>query len=86
MSYSVIIPKPVQKQLGKLPPEMHNRVLEKLTELEIEPRRSGVKKLKGYDNEYRVRVGDYRLRYEIDDESSTVALLHCQHRKDVYRN
>ncbi len=50
------------------------------------PRPEGVVKLKGYDDEYRIRIGDYRVRYEIDDEESIVVLLHCKHRKDVYRN
>nr|WP_246275672.1 type II toxin-antitoxin system RelE/ParE family toxin [Brasilonema bromeliae] len=41
--------------------------------------------LKTSDHEYRIRVGDYRVRYEIDDESQLVQLLQCKHRKDVYR-
>ncbi|MEH2406207.1 type II toxin-antitoxin system RelE family toxin [Nostoc sp.] len=42
-------------------------------------------KLKGSDNEYRIRIGDYRVRYEIDDQSQLVQILQCKHRKDVYR-
>jgi len=41
--------------------------------------------LKGRENEYRIRVGDYRVRYEVLDQESIVLLLHCKHRKDVYR-
>ena len=85
MSYEVIIPKPVQKQLKNLPPTINERVLEKILSLVEEPRPFGVKKLSGFDNEYRIRIGDYRVRYEINDETLTVIVLHCQHRKDIYK-
>lgn len=85
MSYAVLIPKPVQKQLNDLPAEVRSQILEKLLSLEQEPRPLGVKKLKGFESEYRVRVSDYRVRYEVDDETSTVVVLHCKHRKEVYR-
>jgi mRNA interferase RelE/StbE len=41
--------------------------------------------LKGYDNEYRIRIGDYRLVYEIQDEQLIVLLVQCKHRRDVYK-
>jgi mRNA interferase RelE/StbE len=85
MTYTVIVPKPVQKQLDSLPDDMRDRILEKIVLLAGNPRPEGVVKLKGYDDEYRIRIGDYRVRYEIDDEESIVVLLHCKHRKDVYR-
>ncbi|QYX31252.1 type II toxin-antitoxin system RelE family toxin [Sphaerospermopsis torques-reginae] len=85
MSYKVIIPKPVQKQLDNLQNDVSARVLEKILSLAEDPRPSGVKKLKGFDNEYRIRIGDYRVRYEIDDQTLTVIVLHCLHRKDVYK-
>lgn len=86
MSYQVIIPKPVGKQLDNLPKQVRDRIIEKILSLEEKPRPSKVKKLKGFDNEYRLRVGDYRIRYEIDDKNLTVIVLHCKHRKDVYKN
>ena len=49
------------------------------------PRPRGALKLRGYANEYRIRIGDYRVRYEIRDDESIVLLLHCAHRKDAYR-
>jgi mRNA interferase RelE/StbE len=87
MSYSVIVPKPVQKQLNQLSEEVRDRILDKILEFVENPRPSGVKKLKGYDNEYRVRVGDYRIRYQIDTmESVSSWFLACRHRKDAYRD
>ena len=65
--------------------DVKERVIEKIMNLAHEPRPDGVVKLKGSDNEYRIRIGDYRVRYEIDDEGQLVQLLQCKHRKDVYR-
>jgi mRNA interferase RelE/StbE len=67
MTYAVIIPKIVQKQLDALPEDIYERVIDKLQQLAEDPRPSGVVKLKGSDNEYRIRIGDYRVRYEIND-------------------
>lgn len=85
MIYQVIIPKPVQKQLDALPNLVCTRILRQLASLKENPRPQGCVKLKGYENEYRIRVGDYRIRYEIRESESVVLLLHCKHRKDVYR-
>jgi len=85
MHYRILIPRPVQKQLDDLPKAVLERVLQRLVALQQEPRPRGCIKLKGYQFEYRLRVGDYRLRYEIRDAESVIVLLHCKHRKDVYR-
>ncbi len=85
MTYTVIVPKPFQKQLDCLPEEIQERILEKIILLEEDPRPPGTVKLKGYDNEYRIRIGDYRVRYEVNDKEFLVLLLHCKHRKDIYK-
>ena len=85
MSYSIIISKSVQKQISNLPSQIRNRVIEKIQSLVQEPRPSDVVKLKGSGKEYRIRIGDYRVRYEIDDSSQIIKLLQCKHRRDVYR-
>lgn len=85
MKLTIVISKSVQKQIDDLPNDVRERVLEKIQNFADEPRPDGVVKLKGSDNEYRIRVGDYRVRYEIDDESQLVQLLQCKHRKDVYK-
>jgi mRNA interferase RelE/StbE len=72
MSYTVVISKSVQKQIDNLPNDVIERVLEKIQNLASEPRPDGIVKLKGSDNEYRIRIGDYRVRYEIDDETQLV--------------
>ncbi len=85
MSYRVVLPKPVRKQLDKLPSRTRNRVLRRLIALQDEPRPPGCVKLKGYSEEYRIRIGNYRVRYTVLDADSTVVLLHCRDRKDIYR-
>ncbi|QSV64368.1 MAG: type II toxin-antitoxin system RelE/ParE family toxin [Dolichospermum sp. DL01] len=85
MTYEIIITKTIQKQLDNLPNNIQERVYEKIAQLAEEPRPDGVVKLKGYDNEYRIRIGDYRLVYEIRDEQLIVLLVQCKHRRDVYK-
>lgn len=85
MNHLVIIPKPVEKQLDHLPDPVYRALITKILNLQSNPRPRGCVKLRGYQNEYRIRVGDYRVRYQIRDAESQIVLLHCGHRKDVYR-
>ncbi len=85
MTYTIITPKAVQKQLDALPDDVYERIAVKVQQLAENPRPDGVVKLKGYENEYRIRIGDYRVRYKIEDRELTILLLQCKHRKDVYR-
>lgn len=86
MTYSVIISKSVQKQIKQLPQSTQKRVQDKLLALKMEPRPPGTLKLKGYETQYRLRVGDYRIRYEIDDENAVIRVLQCKHRREVYQD
>jgi mRNA interferase RelE/StbE len=85
MTYQIITPKSVQKQIMALPVEIILRIDEAVLELAENPRPDGVTKLKGSDRTYRVRVGDYRVVYDIYDQERVVALIRCQHRREVYR-
>jgi len=85
MRYEIVIPRPVQRQLDSLPRETRARILARLALMKNDPRPRGSIKLRGHANEYRIRVGDYRVRYEVRDAESVVLLLHCGHRKDAYR-
>ncbi len=85
MSYVIDIAKSVQKQIDNLPNDLKERVIERIRSLVEDPRPDGVVKLKGSGREYRIRIGDYRVRYEIDDESQRIRLLQCKHRSEVYR-
>ena len=86
MSYQVIVPRPVQRQLDSLPDDVRARVIRQVVALKENPRPQGCVKLKGYADEYRIRVGDYQVRYAVRDQEAIVVLLRCKHRKDVYRD
>lgn len=61
------------------------RIVEKIASLAENPRGQGAEKLAGYEDRYRVRQGDYRAVYLIDDKALTVTVYKVGHRKDVYR-
>ncbi len=85
MTYTIITPKIVRKQLDALPNEIYDRIAPKIQQLAENPRPDGVTKLKGTDHEYRIRIGDYRVRYEVNDKEKIILLLQCKHRRDAYR-
>ena len=84
MRRQVIIPKSVRKELDRLPDDVANRILARLAELEVNPRPADVKKLKGRDA-WRIRVGDYRVIYEIHDAVFQVIVITVGHRREIYR-
>lgn len=73
-----------ERDLRRLDPRIRRRVLARIVALGGEPRPSGYANLQGRPG-YRVRVGDYRIVYEVDDEQQTVTVLRIGHRRDVYR-
>lgn len=81
--YTVLILPSAQKQLDKLPNNTATRIEDKMMELAHDPRPSGCKKLKGRDA-YRIRIGDYRAIYEIQDNKLIVTVITIGHRKEVY--
>jgi mRNA interferase RelE/StbE len=84
MRYQVILPKSVQKELDRLPDDVANRILQRLAGLETNPRPADVKKLKGRDA-WRIRVGDYRVIYEIHDRVLQIIVITVGHRREIYR-
>ena len=84
MSYEVILPKSAQKELDRLPDEIAKRILEALAVLKAQPRPPGCKKLRG-ENAWRIRVGNYRVIYEIHDKVLRVIVVTVGNRREVYR-
>ena len=72
------------KEIRKLDPQIRRRILAGVSELEGEPRPHGVRKLTGYDNAWRIRIGDYRVLYEVIDDQVLVTVVRVAHRRDVY--
>jgi len=84
LSYTVLILRRAQKELAQLPSEAYERVCDAIRALVQDPRPPGCLKLTGREG-WRIRVGDYRVIYEIDDKQQVVTILHIGHRRDVYR-
>ena len=74
-----------KKDLRKLPPHAVERIVAEVELLGDEPFAHGSEKLAGSEHTYRIRVGDYRVVYEVFADSKTVEIQRVRHRKDVYR-
>jgi mRNA interferase RelE/StbE len=82
--YSVELKVSARKELERLPAKLTQRIFPKLEGLASEPRPAGCKKLKGGQREWRIRVGDYRVVYTIDDEKLLISVMRIRHRSEVY--
>lgn len=86
MAYRIEIDRDTQKWLARLTDEkLRARLVSAIDSLSLNPRPSGVKKLNGFEHRYRVRVGDYRIVYEVRDRLLLVLVLDVADREDIYR-
>jgi mRNA interferase RelE/StbE len=83
VDYEVFILRRAQKELASLPKDNYSRIRDAIALLASNPRPTGCKKLTGREG-WRIRSGDYRVAYEIDDGQKRVTILDIGHRKDVY--
>ena len=84
-TYAVIVDSRVQKDIEEFDKDVQRRIIRKLRSLGTDPRPDGSTKLAGEDNLYRVRVGDYRIIYQIRDKELVVLVVRAGHRREVYR-
>lgn len=84
MTYRVEITKSAAKALSKLPASIRRRIGEAIATLATDPRPAKCKKLVG-DDHWRIRVGDYRVLYSIEDDRLVVRVVRVAHRREVYR-
>lgn len=85
MSYRLILSKPAVKALRDLPSSVNIRVAAAIDGLREDPRPHGCKRLHGNEELWRIRVGDYRVLYAIDDGIRIVDVRRIGHRGDIYR-
>ena len=83
-SYRIVVKKSVSKDLKKIPKKDVQRILEAIEALAQDPRPPQSKKLSGQER-YRLRQGDYRILYSIEDEILVVQVVKVGNRRDVYR-
>jgi mRNA interferase RelE/StbE len=84
MPYVVHLKRSAEKELADLPREVHQRIIKRLVALKTNPRPIRAKKLWGGER-YRLRVGDYRVLYTIDDALQKIEISGVGHRREVYR-
>jgi mRNA interferase RelE/StbE len=83
--YSVVLSRSARKELERLPDKIADRIVCQLEALSHLPRPIGCLKLKG-TSQWRIRIGDYRVIYAIDDSTRLIDVVFIRHRKDVYRD
>jgi mRNA interferase RelE/StbE len=84
-SYSVLLKRSVLKDLGPVPARDRRRIMEWIGALAHDPRPRGCEKLSALER-YRVRAGDYRIVYSIEDTQLVVWIVRVGHRRDIYRH
>jgi mRNA interferase RelE/StbE len=82
-NYTVLLTKKAEKQLDKLPESIAEPIIEAINELSENPRPIGYKNLKKRDG-YRIRIGDYRVIYEVFDDELIIDVIKLGHRRDIY--
>jgi mRNA interferase RelE/StbE len=83
--YKIEVSATAERQLKKIRREDTIGILRSISLLADEPRPSGCRKLSGYDDIYRIRIGNYRVIYEIDGKRIIIVILKIGHRREVYR-
>lgn len=83
--YRILLERSAEKDLGRLAHDLHNRIIAAIQKLAQNPRPVSCRKLAGTGNDWRIRVGDYRVIYEIADVIRVVRVHRVRHRREVYR-
>lgn len=83
--YQVVVERKAEKDLNRLSSVIYRRICEVIYALAENPRPLGCRKLAGTGNDWRVRVGDYRVIYEITDTVHIVRVTRVRHRREVYK-
>jgi len=83
-SYSLFIKRSAENELKALPKPDLSRIVQKIQSLAANPRPSGYQKMSGH-SQYRIRQGDYRVLYTVNDTDRVVEIIKIGHRREVYR-
>jgi mRNA interferase RelE/StbE len=83
--YEVYLERSAENDLKRLPTSTFDRIVYQIKTLAENPRPSGCRKLTGSKNDWRIRIGDYRVLYEIDERAKAVRIMRVRHRREAYR-
>ena len=84
-NYSIVFARSARRELEKLMDPLSSRVLKRIESLASNPRPIGCRKLEGAENLWRLRVGDHRVIYAVDDRTRMVDIIAVRHRRNAYR-
>jgi mRNA interferase RelE/StbE len=84
MPYQLLYAPKAEREIAKLPRQVIPRVLAAALALATEPRPPGCRKLRDVPGAWRIRIGDYRILYEVDDAARVVRVARAGHRRDIY--
>lgn len=85
VNYKIEISSTAEKSLKKIPKKDLAKIIESIQILSINPFPEGCRKLAGEERAYRIRQGDYRIIYEVEDKKLIILVLKIGHRRDIYR-
>ncbi len=85
MVYDLLIERRAEKDMKKLNQPLFAQIAAKIKGLADNPHPQDSKKIKGSQNDWRLRVGDYRVLYEIDNKAGAIKIMRVKHRRDAYR-
>ena len=83
--YEVLLERRAQRDIKKLPAEVFHRIIPSIRALAEDPKPPGCRKIAGSKNDWRIRIGEYRVIYEIDEHAEAVKVMRVRHRREVYR-
>jgi mRNA interferase RelE/StbE len=83
--YEVYLERSAEIDLKRLPTSIFHRIIPQIKTLSGNPRPSGCRKITGSKNDWRIRIGDYRIIYEIDEKAKAVRVMRVRHRREIYR-
>ncbi|MBI5477158.1 MAG: type II toxin-antitoxin system RelE/ParE family toxin [Ignavibacteriales bacterium] len=85
MKYSISFKPSASNDIESLPVGISQRILTDIEKLKYNPRPVGCRKIIGSKNDWRIRIGDYRVLYEVDDTDHGIRIFRIKHRKEAYR-
>lgn len=83
--YEVYLEAAAERDLRRIPAQVFHRIIPRIRDLAKNPRPPGCRKLAGSESDWRIRIGEYRVVYEIDDSEKAVRVFRVRHRREAYR-
>ena len=83
--YEILLERRAERDIKKLSIEIFQRIIPRIKALAENPKPPGSRKITGSKSDWRIRIGEYRVIYEVDEKSRVVKVMRIRHRKDTYR-